>query len=193
VVLLPLVNIALAFIVVGVIVAIIGVDPFYALRLLVTGANGIALAISPYTGKGLGKQTLPGRSHLPPVVIIHGDADPGVPIQQSELFIQRAREAGVKNLELISITLDPAGDTPGVLRDYAAARGIDTSNFSFLTGPEPAIRDLLKQFGIIAEFQGDLIKHTLATLLIDEQGRIIHRADGSEWQVREFVEKMHKG
>jgi ABC-type uncharacterized transport system permease subunit len=38
--LLPLVNIALAFIVVGVIVAVIGVDPFHALRLLVVGALG---------------------------------------------------------------------------------------------------------------------------------------------------------
>ena len=106
---------------------------------------------------------------------------------------KRARETGVKNLELVSITLDPAHDTPGVLRDYAAARGIDTRNFSFLTGPEPAIRDLLRQFGVIAEFQDGLLKHTLATLLIDERGRIIHRADGSEWLVDEFVEKMHKG
>jgi protein SCO1/2 len=104
-----------------------------------------------------------------------------------------ARAAGVKNLELISITLDPAHDTPGALRDYAAARGIDTSNFSFLTGPEPAIRDLLTQFGIIAEFKDGFIKHTLATLLIDEQGRIIHRADGSEWRVNEFVRRMRKG
>jgi len=104
-----------------------------------------------------------------------------------------ARAAGVKNLELISITLDPANDTPGVLRDYAVGRGIDTSNFSFLTGPEPAIRDLLRQFGVIADFQDGLLKHTLATLLIDEQGRIIHRADGSEWLVDEFVEKMHQG
>ena len=40
IVLLPLVNIVLAFLVVGVIVAIIGVDPFHALRLLVTGALG---------------------------------------------------------------------------------------------------------------------------------------------------------
>lgn len=37
-------------------------------RLLVTGSNGVALAFSPYTGKLLGKQTLPDRSHLPPVV-----------------------------------------------------------------------------------------------------------------------------
>jgi simple sugar transport system permease protein len=40
VVLLPLINIALAFIVVGVIVALLGVDPFHALKLLVLGAVG---------------------------------------------------------------------------------------------------------------------------------------------------------
>lgn len=45
IVLLPLVNIALAFLVVGVIVAIIGVDPFHALRLLVVGAIGSSESI----------------------------------------------------------------------------------------------------------------------------------------------------
>ena len=103
-----------------------------------------------------------------------------------------AREAGVKNLELISITLDPTYDTPGVLKEYAASRGIDTSNFSFLTGPENAIKDLLAQFGVIAEFEGDLLKHTLTTLLINENGRIVHRADGSAWEPGEFVAKMKK-
>lgn len=103
-----------------------------------------------------------------------------------------AREAGVKNLELVSITLDPAYDTPGVLKDYAAVRHIDTSNFSFLTGPESAIKDLLTQFGVIAEFKGDLLTHTLSTLLIDENGKIIHRADGSTWEPKEFVAKMKR-
>ena len=101
-----------------------------------------------------------------------------------------AREAGVPNLELVSITLDPAYDTPGVLKDYADARGIDTKNFSFLTGPESAIKDLLTQFGVIAEFEGDLLKHTLTTLLIDENGKISHRADGSVWEPADFVAKM---
>jgi protein SCO1/2 len=109
------------------------------------------------------------------------------------MAVQRqARAAGITNLELISITLDPAYDTPGTLKEYAAVRGIDTGNFSFLTGPEAAIRDLLTQFGVIAEFKDGLLKHTLTTLLIDEQGRIVHRADGSEWSVGEFVEKMRK-
>ncbi|MCW5550301.1 MAG: SCO family protein [Opitutaceae bacterium] len=103
-----------------------------------------------------------------------------------------AREAGVANLELVSITLDPVYDTPGVLKEYADARGIDTGNFSFLTGPEGAIKDLLAQFGVITEFQGPILNHTLATILINEQGRIIHRFDGSNWEPRDFVAKMRR-
>ena len=103
-----------------------------------------------------------------------------------------AKEAGVPNIEFVSITLDPAYDTPGVLKDYADARGIDTANFSFLTGPESAIKDLLAQFGVIASFEGELIKHTLATVLIDANGRIAHRADGSVWEPGDFVAKMRR-
>ena len=104
-----------------------------------------------------------------------------------------AKEAKVANLELISITLDPAYDTPGVLREYADTRGIDTANFSLLTGPETAIKDLLTQFGVIAEFEGDILKHTLATLLIDENGKIVHRFDASGWEPKDFVAKMKRG
>ncbi len=35
-------------------------------------------------------------SNLPPTMIIHGDADKLVPIQQAETFLKRAEEAGVK-------------------------------------------------------------------------------------------------
>jgi len=108
--------------------------------------------------------------------------------------VQRlAREAGVSNLELISVSLEPAYDTPGVLKEYARLRAIDTGNYSFLTGPEPAIRSLLAQFGVLREFQGNLLNHTATTLLLDETGKIVYRADGSTWDVQEFVQKMKKG
>ncbi|QYM79988.1 SCO family protein [Horticoccus luteus] len=103
-----------------------------------------------------------------------------------------ARKAGIKDVEFVSITLDPAYDTPGVLKGYAAERGIDTSNFSFLTGPENAIKDLLAQFGVLEEFDGPLLKHTLATLLISPEGKIIHRADGTVWEPQDFVAKMQR-
>ncbi len=104
-----------------------------------------------------------------------------------------ARDAGVTNLELISISLDPAYDTPGVLKEYAEVRGIDTRNFSLLTGPETAIRDLLTQFGIIAEFKGEQISHTIAVLLVDARGAIAHRVDGTQWDPQDFVAKMKRG
>ena len=103
-----------------------------------------------------------------------------------------ARDAGVKDLELVSISLEPSYDTPGVLKEYANLRGIDTSNFSFLTGPQSAIDDLLTQFGVIAEFKGGTVQHSLATLLIGENGKIAHRVDGSSWDPAEFLARMKK-
>lgn len=108
--------------------------------------------------------------------------------------LQRAAlAAGIPDLELVSVTLDPAYDTPGVLTDYAATHGIDLANFSLLTGPEPAIRDLLAQMGVIAQFDGALIKHSLTTVLINEQGKIVWREDGSAWAPQAFLERMRKG
>lgn len=105
---------------------------------------------------------------------------------------RQAKEAGITNIEFVSITLDPEYDTPGVLKEYARVRGIDTTHFTFLTGPERAIKDLLKQFGVLAEFEGSLLKHTLATLLVDERGKIVYRADGSGWSPKDFVARMRK-
>lgn len=103
---------------------------------------------------------------------------------------QAAKKAGVTGVEFVSVSLDPEYDTPGVLKDYADARGLDLSNWSFLTGPDAAMRQLFAQMGIIREFEGGTIKHNLATLLIDANGRIIHRVDGSQWTNDDFLPKM---
>ena len=98
-----------------------------------------------------------------------------------------AKTRGLSNLELVSISFDSAYDTPPVLKKYAAERGIDTTHFSFLTGPEKAIRDLLAQFGVIAEPGDNIFKHSLATLLIGADGKILHRVDGSTWMPDDFL------
>jgi protein SCO1 len=103
-----------------------------------------------------------------------------------------AREAGVANLELVTITLDPEFDTPGVLHGFAESHGIDTSNFSLLTGPEGAIKDLMAQLGILAFQEGPILKHTLATILVDESGQIVHRVDGSQWLPSDFAGRLRR-
>ena len=54
------------------------------------------------------------------------------------------------------------------------------------------MRQLLAQLGVIREFEGATIKHTLATVLINPQGKIIYRADGSVWAVDDFVRRLKK-
>lgn len=117
---------------------------------------------------------------------------PAATLRMMELQ-KAARAAGAKDFELVSVSLDPEYDTPGVLKEYATGRGIDTSNFSFLTGPDAAVRHLLAQLGVIREFEGATIKHTLATVLINEQGKITYRVDGSVWLVDDLVRHLKKG
>jgi len=54
--------------------------------------------------RALGREISPiyfVTKQLPPTLIIHGDADQDVPLQQSESFAQAARAAGASNVELI--------------------------------------------------------------------------------------------
>ncbi len=106
--------------------------------------------------------------------------------------LQRAaNEAGVERFELVSVTLDPEYDTPGVLWEYATDRGIDLENFSFLTGPERAVRDLMTQIGILSYPDDEqYFTHTMATLMIDEDGSLVHRVDGSRWLVSDFLNRL---
>lgn len=81
------------------------------------GIDGVGLqsmaqlraAFGPRADTEAGRQAL-GReispiyyvtSHLPPTLIIHGDADKIVPLQQSESFIRRAQEAGAPRVKLV--------------------------------------------------------------------------------------------
>lgn len=103
-----------------------------------------------------------------------------------------AKEEGIAGLEFISITLDPKYDSPAVLRSYAEARGIDTANFSFLTGPQIAVTNLMAQLGVIAFEKDGLLTHSLATLLIDENGKIIHREEGTQWPIDQFMARLRQ-
>ena len=54
--------------------------------------------------QALGKEISPiyfVTGELPPTLIIHGDRDEVVPLQQSQIFVERARSVGIKEIELI--------------------------------------------------------------------------------------------
>lgn len=102
----------------------------------------------------------------------------------------RAAEAGLEDLQFVTITFDPEFDSPGVLRQYADGYGIDSGNFHLLTNSDPQIcEDLLRRFGILTIEEDGTINHTMATFLIDKNGRVSYRKEGSQWAVQDFLDR----
>lgn len=144
--------------------------------------NGQVVQSSRFRGKRIALNFIYTRCPVPEMC-------PAATMRMIQLQ-KAAEEAGIENFELFSISLDPEFDTPGVLRQYAEGFKIDTSNFSFLTGPETAVADLMEQMGILVERGEGLSSHTLGTILIDESGVIRHRVFGTNWMVSDFLEQL---
>jgi len=77
---------------------------------------------------------------------------------------------------LLSITTDPARDTPPALHAYAAGFQADPRRWRFLTGPRAQIEAVWRNFGVnVRVSAGGQVQHTALTTLIDKQG--IRRVD----------------
>ncbi|WPJ95907.1 SCO family protein [Coraliomargarita algicola] len=103
-----------------------------------------------------------------------------------------AREAGLEDLQFVTITFDPAFDSPGILKQYAEGYGMEPENFHLLTGEPSVVEDLLRQFGILTMDEAGTINHTMATLLVDAKGRVAYRKEGATWTTDEFLAAAKK-
>ena len=100
----------------------------------------------------------------------------------THVAVQRALPAELAGrVRFVSISLDPARDTPEVLRSYASARGADLARWSFLTGEVGVVEDVLRRYGVGATpGKNGEIDHLVITYLIDRDGRIARRFAGLE-------------
>jgi protein SCO1/2 len=103
-------------------------------------------------------------------------------LTSSHVSLQRLVPQAVRDrTHFVSITLDPARDTPDALRKYAVARGAELSGWSFLTGPVERIDAVVRAYGVgVAMGEDGETVHTVATFLIDPDGRIAGRYLGLE-------------
>ena len=79
-------------------------------------------------------------------------------------------------VQFVTITTDPANDTPAVLRKYGPAHGLDAVNWLFLTSgpsrPEDATRNLAERFGHkFTRAEDGYQIHGVVTHVIDRDGR----------------------
>jgi protein SCO1/2 len=75
------------------------------------------------------------------------------------------------SVQLLTVTTDPEIDEPKVLASYAKRYGADLSNWSFVTGTEPSLRGVWKNFGVrVRRIARGLVDHTPLTAVIDKTG-----------------------
>jgi protein SCO1 len=93
---------------------------------------------------------------------------------------------------LLSITLDPAFDTPEVLKTYAGYHHADPESWSFSTGDEKEIETLTRAFSVYRQTEGGTISHGLATALIDNDGKIAKLWRGNTWTPDEVIQEIKR-
>jgi len=88
------------------------------------------------------------------------------------------------NVRLLTVSFDPATDTPAVLKKHAEKLGADPRIWSFLTGDRDAIDQWASRFGVsVSRAINDPrdITHNLRTAIIDRQGNLVQTYTGNEW------------
>jgi protein SCO1 len=76
-------------------------------------------------------------------------------------------------VRLLSISLDPARDTPEVMRGYMKLYDADPAHWTFLTGPPDQVSSVVKAWGMWAKPAANgQLDHPSRIFLVDTQGRI---------------------
>ncbi len=135
------------------------------------------------SGRALSLESLGDRVLM--VDFIYTSCPGPCPVQTSiQVELQRRIPEALRGeIQFISISLDPEVDRPEVLERYAIARGVDLSNWSFLTGPTERVSEVVRRWGVGSIRRDDgTIDHTLIRFLV-QNGRVIERywtSDGGE-------------
>lgn len=86
-----------------------------------------------------------------------------------------------RGLVLLTVTFDPARDTPEVLAEYASRWQANPAGWRFLTGSEAGVRRVCALFGQEAFPDEGLFNHSLHTAVIDRAGTLVANIEGNQF------------
>jgi protein SCO1 len=106
----------------------------------------------------------------------------------------QAIQKAAPNTQLLSVTIDPAYDTPKVLRDYALRMNAQHNfkQWNYATGSADEIKQIAAYFGLNYWPENDQIIHGLRTALINAEGKIIKTWRGNDWKPEEIIQALAK-
>jgi protein SCO1 len=103
----------------------------------------------------------------------------------------QAKPTAFAEAQLLSISIDPEYDRPLVLREYGKryVENVDPNfqHWQFVTGTPQEVRDAADYFGLSFNQNQGQIVHTLRTVLIGGDGRIVKVYSGNQWKPSEVV------
>ena len=94
-------------------------------------------------GRAVGRKDLAGKVWVADLIFTR--CTDTCPLQTGEMARLQAEFAGERDMRFVSITTDPAYDTPAVLTQYAARHKANLDTWFFLTGEEKAIARLARE------------------------------------------------
>ncbi len=107
---------------------------------------------------------------------------------------------GIENVRFVTSTFDPNRDTPHVLKEYATIRGINFTDWDFLSGTRSNTDSVLNEVDF-RYFPGDssyikegqliyYITHTDKSVLIDQEGKVRGTYSGSQLDFKQIVKDI---
>jgi protein SCO1 len=149
-------------------------------------------ALVDQSGRSVRSESL--RGHALVVSFVFTTCVEACPLITAQLARVQAR-ARTEDLDgrvrFVSITLDPATDTPEVLRRYANAYGIDLTTWHFLTGTPDDVARLIRAVGLTS-IAREPIAHGSLVLLVDGEGRIAEKRTDLELDPDRLLASLRK-
>lgn len=92
---------------------------------------------------------------------------------------------------LVSVSLDPEFDTPGLCYEFLDERSVDHEGYWMLTGSKKTLDYLTKQVGVVvAPSEKTILNHSMVVLVVDTQGKIFHRIPGTRWKLEDVYNRL---
>lgn len=142
-----------------------------------TGQDGVPVTFSRFHGKVVVLNFIYTRCTLPNFCLRSSN--------NLGNLQRRFRNQLGKKLVLVTVTFDPAHDSPEALAQYAKIWKADQA-WHFLTGSASDIQRVCALFGVDFFPEEGLMDHTLHTALVDRHGRLVANLEGNEFTAKQL-------
>ena len=104
----------------------------------------------------------------------------------------RAQRAPEPDIRLLSVSLDPAHDTPAVLRNYASTfrqvtGGSPFDRWEFAAAPPDELKKMADFFGLYINSENGTIIHSMSTTVISPEGVVYKWFGDNDWTPADLI------